>query len=44
MKVVAGKNGVTRYICTNRDCRHSEDVEESKLPEVIAKNKEKNKA
>ncbi|MDE5755608.1 MAG: type I DNA topoisomerase, partial [Clostridia bacterium] len=27
MKVVDGKSG-TRYVCTNRDCRHSEDVEE----------------
>ncbi|MDE6473742.1 MAG: type I DNA topoisomerase [Clostridia bacterium] len=42
MKVVNGKSGV-KYVCTNRDCKHSEDVEESKLPDVIKKSKEKNK-
>ncbi|MDE7349324.1 MAG: type I DNA topoisomerase, partial [Clostridia bacterium] len=42
MKVVFGKSGI-RYVCSNRDCKHSEDVEESKVPEVIKKNKEKNK-
>lgn len=42
MKVVYGKSGV-KYVCTNRDCKHSEYVEDGKLPEVIKKSKEKNK-
>ncbi len=42
MKVVGGKSG-TKYVCTNRDCKHTETVEESALPEVLQKDKEKNK-
>ncbi len=42
MKVVSGKSG-TKYVCTNRDCKHTETVEESALPEVLQKDKEKNK-
>ncbi len=43
MKAVIGKSGV-RYICTNKECGHSESVEESKVPQVILKNKESQKS
>ncbi len=43
MKAVIGKSGV-RYICTNKECGHSESIEESNVPQVILKNKENQKS
>lgn len=42
MKVWSGKTG-TRYICTNRDCKYAENVEEKDLPQILKKDKEKDK-
>ncbi len=44
MKVWSGKNG-TRYVCTNKECKYGESVEEKDIPQVLKKeNKEKDKA